>query len=94
MQSVGAKCEQTLNRCQERENMQAVPSAGKHVTGVKRGKIRLQAVPSAQVVSSANKRASGVKRGKTDMTSVLASAGKHDAGDKGERKKNQQQGSP
>ena len=66
--------------------MQAVPSAGKHVTGVKRGKIRPQAVPSAQVVPSANKRASGVKRGKTDMTSV-PSAGKHDTGDKGERKK-------
>ena len=58
------------NRCQARENVQLVPSAGKRATGVMRGKTcnQCQARENMQLVPNAGKRAAGVMRGKCEFS--------------------------
>ena len=57
----------TCNRYRARENLQRVPSAGKHATGAKRGKTcnGCQARENMQPVPSEGKHATGAKLGKT-----------------------------
>ena len=63
----GAKGGKTCKRCQARENMQPVSSAGKHATGVKRRKKcnRCQTKGNTQPVPSAKKHVTGGNCGKT-----------------------------
>ena len=58
--------EKTCFRCQARENMQPVESAGKYAAGDKRGKTcyRCQAQGNLLKVPNAGKHATGGKRGK------------------------------
>ena len=54
----GAKRVELCNRCQARETVEPVPSAGKYATGAKVGKLcnTCQALENIQLVQSAGKR--------------------------------------
>ena len=68
----GAKYGKECNRCQARENMQPVPSAGNRVTGTERGKKkrttcnwRQARKKNIQPATSTRKHETNAKRGKT-----------------------------